>query len=143
MSIKKTASAHWAGDLKTGIGSISTETGVLRDAPYGFKARFEGGKGTNPEELIGAAHAGCFSMALSMILGDAGLKADSIDTKAEVTLDQVDGGFAITAVHLILKAKIPGATQQQFDELTKKAKEGCPVSKVLNAKITLDATLQS
>ena len=141
MSIKKTASAHWAGDLKTGIGSISTETGVLRDAPYGFKARFEGGKGTNPEELIGAAHAGCFSMALSMILGDAGLKADSIDTKAEVTLDQVDGGFAITAVHLILKAKIPGATQQQFDELTKKAKEGCPVSKVLNAKITLDATL--
>ena len=143
MSIKKTASAHWAGDLKTGIGSISTETGVLRDAPYGFKARFEGGRGTNPEELIGAAHAGCFSMALSMILGDAGLKADSIDTKAEVTLDQVEGGFAITAVHLILKAKIPGATQQQFDELTKKAKEGCPVSKVLNAKITLDATLQA
>ena len=143
MSIKKTASAHWAGDLKTGIGSISTETGVLRDAPYGFKARFEGGKGTNPEELIGAAHAGCFSMALSMILGDAGLKADSIDTKAEVTLDQVEGGFAITTVHLILKAKIPGATQQQFDELTKKAKEGCPVSKVLNAKITLDATLVS
>ena len=143
MSIKKTASAHWAGDLKTGIGSISTETGVLRDAPYGFKARFEGGKGTNPEELIGAAHAGCFSMALSMILGDAGLKADSIDTKAEVTLDQVEGGFAITAVHLILKAKIPGATQQQFDELTKKAKEDCPVSKVLNAKITLDATLQA
>lgn len=93
MSIKKTASAHWAGDLKTGIGSISTETGVLRDAPYGFKARFEGGKGTNPEELIGAAHAGCFSMALSMILGDAGLKADTIDTTAEVTLDQVDGGL--------------------------------------------------
>ena len=143
MSIKKTASAHWAGDLKTGIGSISTETGVLRDAPYGFKARFEGGKGTNPEELIGAAHAGCFSMALSMILGDAGLKADSIDTKAEVTLDQVDGGFAITAVHLILKAKVSGASQEQFNELTKKAKEGCPVSKVLNAKITLDATLVS
>ena len=143
MSIKKTASAHWAGDLKTGIGSISTETGVLREAPYGFKARFEGGKGTNPEELIGAAHAGCFSMALSMILGDAGLKADSIDTQAEVTLDQVEGGFAITAVHLILKAKVPGATLQQFNELTKKAKEGCPVSKVLNATITLDATLLS
>lgn len=143
MSIKKTASAHWAGDLKTGIGSISTETGVLREAPYGFKARFEGGKGTNPEELIGAAHAGCFSMALSMILGDAGLKADSLDTTAEVTLDQVDGGFAITAVHLVLKAKVPGATQEQFNELTKKAKEGCPVSKVLNAKITLDATLLS
>jgi len=143
MSIKKTASAHWAGDLKTGIGSISTETGVLRDAPNGFKARFEGGKGTNPEELIGAAHAGCFSMALSMILGDAGLTADSIDTTAEVTLDQVEGGFAITAVHLVLKAKVPGATQEKFAELTTKAKEGCPVSKVLNAKITLDATLLS
>lgn len=112
-------------------------------SPYGFKARFEGGKGTNPEELIGAAHAGCFSMAFSMILGDAGLKADSIDTQAEVTLDQVDGGFAITAVHLILKAKIPGASQTQFDELSKKAKEGCPVSKVLNATITLDGTLVS
>jgi osmotically inducible protein OsmC len=108
---------------------------------FGFKARFEGGKGTNPEELIGAAHAGCFSMAFSMILGDAGLKADSIDTQAEVTLDQVEGGFAITAVHLVLKAKIPGASQAQFDELSKKAKEGCPVSKVLNAKISLDATL--
>lgn len=141
MSIKKTASAHWAGDLKTGIGSISTETGVLREAPYGFKARFEGGKGTNPEELIGAAHAGCFSMALSMILGEAGLTAESIDTTAEVTLDKQGDGFAITAVHLVLKAKVPGATQQQFDELTTKAKEGCPVSKVLNAKITLDATL--
>ncbi|SEM63979.1 osmotically inducible protein OsmC [Pseudomonas sp. ok272] len=141
MSIKKKASAHWEGDLKTGIGSISTETGVLRDAPYGFKARFEGGKGTNPEELIGAAHAGCFSMALSLILGEAGLKADSIDTQAEVTLDQVDGGFAITAVHLILKAKIPGANQQQFDALSNQAKQGCPVSKVLNAKISLDATL--
>ena len=121
MAIVKKASAHWAGDLKTGIGSISTETGVLREAPYGFKARFEGGKGTNPEELIGAAHAGCFSM--------------------EVTLDQVDGGFAITAVKLILKAKIPGATQAQFEELSNKAKEGCPVSKVLNAKITLEASL--
>ena len=143
MSIKKTASAHWAGDLKTGIGSISTETGVLREAPYGFKARFEGGKGTNPEELIGAAHAGCFSMALSMILGEAGLTAESIDTTAEVKLDKQDDGFAITAVHLVLKAKVPGATQQQFDELTTKAKEGCPVSKVLKADITLDATLLS
>ncbi|MGI3744232.1 MAG: OsmC family protein [Janthinobacterium lividum] len=139
----KKASAHWEGDLKSGIGSISTETGVLREAPYGFKARFEGGKGTNPEELIGAAHAGCFSMALSMILGNANLKADSIDTTADVTLDQVDGGFAITAVHLTLKAKIPGATQEQFEKLTNDAKEGCPVSKVLNAKITLDATLVS
>ncbi len=143
MSIVKKASAHWEGDLKSGIGSISTETGVLREAPYGFKARFEGGKGTNPEELIGAAHAGCFSMALSMILGDAGLTAESIDTTADVTLDQVEGGFAITAVHLTLKAKVPGATQEQFTELTNKAKEGCPVSKVLNATITLDATLVS
>ena len=143
MSIVKKASAHWEGDLKTGIGSISTETGVLREAPYGFKARFEGGKGTNPEELIGAAHAGCFSMALSMILGGENLKADSIDTTADVTLDQVDGGFAITAVHLTLKAKVPGATQEQFDKLTAMSKEGCPVSKVLNAKITLDATLLS
>lgn len=143
MSIIKKASAHWEGDLKNGIGSISTETGVLREAPYGFKARFEGGKGTNPEELIGAAHAGCFSMALSMILGNAGFTAESIDTQAEVSLDQVEGGFSISAVHLILKAKVPGASQEQFDELTKQAKEGCPVSKVLNAKITLDATLLS
>jgi osmotically inducible protein OsmC len=143
MAIVKKASAHWEGDLKTGIGAISTETGVLREAPYGFKARFEGGRGTNPEELIGAAHAGCFSMAFSMILGDAGLKADSIDTQAEVTLDQVDGGFAITAVKLILQAKIPGASQAQFEELSNKAKEGCPVSKVLNAKISLEATLVS
>jgi osmotically inducible protein OsmC len=143
MSIVKKASAHWEGDLKSGIGSISTETGVLREAPYGFKARFEGGKGTNPEELIGAAHAGCFSMALSMILGGENLTAESIDTSADVTLDQVDGGFAITAVHLTLKAKVPGATQEQFERLTQAAKEGCPVSKVLNAKITLDATLVS
>ena len=143
MSIIKKASAHWEGDLKNGIGSLSTETNVLNKAPYGFKARFEGGKGTNPEELIGAAHAGCFSMALSMILGEANLKAESIDTEAQVTLEQLADGFSITAVHLILKAKIPGATQQQFDELTRKAKEGCPVSKVLNAKITLDATLVS
>lgn len=144
MAIKKTASAHWVGDLKTGVGSISTETGVLREAPYGFTARFEGGKGTNPEELIGAAHAGCFSMALSMILGGANLTAESIDTTAEVSLDKVGEGFEITAVHLVLKAKVPGATQAQFDELTTKAKEGCPVSKVLKgAKITLDATLLS
>lgn len=143
MSIVKKASAHWEGDLKSGIGSISTETRVLDKAPYGFKARFEGGKGTNPEELIGAAHAGCFSMALSMILEGAGLKADSIDTEAAVTLEQSAGGFDITAVHLTLKARIPNATQEQFDDLTKKAKEGCPVSKVLNANITLDATLLS
>lgn len=108
---------------------------MLREAPYGFKARFEGGKGTNPEELIGAAHAGCFSMALSMILGDAGLKADSLDTTAEVTLDQVDGGFAITAVHLVLKAKVPGATQEQFNELTKKRKKAARCPKCLTPRL--------
>lgn len=142
--MKKTASAVWKGDLKTGLGSISTETGVLKDAPYGFKARFEDGPGTNPEELIGAAHAGCFSMAFSMILGGEGLTPDEIKTKAEVTLDKVGDGFEITAVHLIMSAKIPGATQAQFEELSNKAKEGCPVSKLLKgANITLDATLVS
>lgn len=140
--MKKTASAIWEGDLKQGKGQISTESGVLSNAPYGFNARFEGGKGTNPEELIGAAHAGCFSMALSMILGEAGLVPDRIDTTAEVTLDKLADGFAITAVHLVLKASVPNATPEQFAELADKAKAGCPVSKVLKgADITLDATL--
>lgn len=138
----KTASAVWKGSLKDGQGEISTETGVLKSAPYGFKARFENGPGTNPEELIGAAHAGCFSMALSMILGEANLTADRIDTTAQVTLDKLADGFAITKVHLILKASIPGASDEQFQELAGKAKAGCPVSKVLTgAEITLDASL--
>src|SRR5450830_539678 len=137
----KKAFAIWKGSLKDGTGTISTETGVLDNAQYGFKSRFENGKGTDPEELIGAAHAGCFSMALSMILGEAGLTAEKMETTAEVTLDKVDDGFAITAVHLILKAKIPGADQAKFEELTGKAKAGCPVSKLLKANITLDATL--
>jgi len=141
--MKKTASAHWQGGLKDGKGTISTESGALKQIPYGFNTRFEGTPGSNPEELIGAAHAGCFSMALSMILGEAGFKADSIDTTAEVTLDKQPDGFAITAVHLILKAKVPGASEAQFLELANKAKAGCPVSKVLNAKISLDATLQA
>ena len=140
--MKKKASAVWKGGLKDGIGSISTETGVLREAPYGFKARFEGGKGTNPEELIGAAHAGCFSMALSMILGEAGLTAERIETSAEVTLDKVGDGFEITSSHLVLKANIPGADAAKFKELAEKAKTGCPVSKVLKCKISLDATLE-
>lgn len=139
--MKKTASAVWQGGLKDGKGQISTESGALKEAPYGFNTRFEGTPGTNPEELIGAAHAGCFSMALSMILGEAGLTPERIDTTAEVTLDKQPDGFAITAVHLILKAKVPGASQQQFLELASKAKAGCPVSKVLNANISLDATL--
>jgi osmotically inducible protein OsmC len=141
--INRNASAHWSGGLKDGKGAISLESGAMKDYPYGFAARFEGQKGTNPEELLGAAHAGCFTMALSLILEQAGLKADSMDTQAKVTLEQVEGGFAITAVHLTLKAKIPGTDQAKFTELANKAKAGCPVSKVLKADITLDASLVS
>ncbi|MFJ4383308.1 OsmC family protein [Pseudomonas sp. NPDC089407] len=139
--MKKTASAIWQGGLKDGKGLLSTESGALKQNPYGFNTRFEGTPGTNPEELLGAAHAGCFSMALSMMLGEAGLTADRIDTAAEVTLDKQADGFAITAVHLVLRAKVPGASEAQFLEIANKAKEGCPVSKVLNAKISLDAAL--
>ncbi|MCY1458680.1 Peroxiredoxin OsmC [compost metagenome] len=139
--MKKTASAIWQGGLKDGKGLLSTESGALKQNPYGFNTRFEDQPGTNPEELIGAAHAGCFSMALSMMLGEAGFTPDRIDTIAEVTLDKKDDGFAITAVHLILKAKVPGASQAQFLEVANKAKAGCPVSKVLNATISPDATL--
>ncbi|ARP86239.1 OsmC family protein [Bordetella genomosp. 9] len=141
--MKKKASAVWKGDLKSGTGTISTESGALSNAPYGFNTRFGDVKGTNPEELIGAAHAGCFSMALSNILGESGLKADSIETEAVVTLDKADGGFAITAVHLTVVARIPGADAKAFEEAANKAKAGCPVSKVLNANITMDARLAS
>jgi osmotically inducible protein OsmC len=127
--------------LKDGKGAISTESGALKDYPYGFAARFEGKPGTNPEELIGAAHAGCFTMALSLILGEAGLTAEQMDTKAEVTLEKQADGFAITAVHLTLRARIPGADKVKFADLAAKAKQGCPVSKLFNAPITLDATL--
>jgi len=143
MKIKRRGSAAWKGGLKDGKGSITTESGALQAYPYGFASRFEGQRGTNPEELIGAAHAGCFTMALSLILGEAKLVADQMDTSAEVTLEQVEGGFAITAVHLTLKARIPGATQAQFEELAGKAKAGCPVSKLFKADITLDAKLVS
>ncbi|WP_207878752.1 OsmC family protein [Pseudomonas sp. 32_A] len=139
--MKKTASAIWQGGLKDGKGLLSTESGALKQNPYGFNTRFEGSSGTNPEELIGAAHAGCFSMALSMMLGEAGLTPDRIDTTAEVTLDKQADGFAITAVHLVLRAKVPGASEAQFLQIADKAKAGCPVSKVLNAKISLDAAL--
>jgi lipoyl-dependent peroxiredoxin len=139
--MKTHGSAIWQGGIKDGKGAISTRSGALNDYPYGFSSRFEGKPGTNPEELIGAAHAGCFTMALSLILGEAGLTAERMETTAEVTLDKVDDGFAITAVHLTLKAKIPGADQSKFDQLTAMAKVGCPVSKLLNAKVTLDATL--
>lgn len=139
--MKKSASAEWKGGLKDGGGTISTETGVLRNAPYGFRSRFEDGPGTNPEELIGAAHAGCFSMALSLMLGNNELKADYIRTKADITLEKVGEGFAITASHLTVNAKIPGADAATFERIANEAKAGCPVSKVLNAKITMQATL--
>ncbi|NNT93381.1 OsmC family protein [Stutzerimonas nitrititolerans] len=141
--MKKTASAVWQGDLKTGKGAISTQSGALKDNPYGFNTRFEDAPGTNPEELIGAAHAGCFSMALSLMLGQAGLTAERIETRAEVTLDKEGEGFAITAIALTLEARIPGADEAQFQQIANQAKEGCPVSKVLNARISLSATLVS
>jgi osmotically inducible protein OsmC len=136
-------SAVWSGGIKDGKGAISTKSGALKDYPYGFASRFEGKPGTNPEELIGAAHAGCFTMALSLILGEAKLTAEHIETKADVTLEKQSDGFAITAVHLILKAKVPGADDAKFKELANEAKAACPVSKLLNAKITLDAALVS
>ena len=143
LKINRTASAAWSGGLKDGRGSISTESGALKAYPYGFAARFEGQKGTNPEELLGAAHAGCFTMALSLILGEAKLTATQMDTTAKVTLEQVEGGFAITASHLTLRAKIPGTDQGTFEELANKAKAGCPISKALKADITLDAKLEA
>lgn len=139
--MKKSAFAHWSGGIKDGQGTISTETGVLREAPYGFKSRFEDGPGTNPEELIGAAHAGCYSMALSLGLGEAGLTADSIDTKAVVSLDKDGDGFTISAVHLTCEARVPKAEKATFDRIAEATKQGCPVSKVLKARITLDAKL--
>ena len=141
--MKTQGSAAWSGGIKDGKGSISTKSGALAAYPYGFASRFEGKPGSNPEELIGAAHAACFTMALSLILGEAGLTATQMDTTAEVTLDKVGDGYAITASHLTLKAKIPGTDQKTFEELAGKAKAGCPVSKVLKANITLDATLES
>lgn len=141
MAIKKFGTAHWEGPIKEGKGTVSTESQALNQQPYGFNTRFEGKPGTNPEELLGAAHAACFSMALSLILGDAGLTAKSIDTKAEVSLNKAADGFEIDAIALTLKADVPGASREQFEELANKAKTGCPVSKLFKATITLDATL--
>lgn len=141
--MKRNAKAVWQGGLKDGKGTISTDSGVLSDTQYSFSTRFENGIGTNPEELIAAAHAGCFSMALSAQLGSAGLTAERIATTASVTLDKTDSGFAITAVHLDVSVKIPGADQAVFDEAARQAKEGCPVSRVLNAKITMDTKLEA
>lgn len=141
--IKKKGSAVWKGTLKEGKGTVSTETGVLNEQPYGFQTRFEGKKGTNPEELIAAAHASCFSMALSGVLGEHGLTADDISTTATVSLEKKDGGFTVTKSHLSMTAKIPGADDETFQTAAKAAKENCPISRLLNAEITMDAKLVS
>ena len=140
--MKRNATAVWKGDLKSGSGTMSTGSGAVKDAAYGFSTRFEEKPGSNPEELIAAAHAGCFSMALSAQLGTMGLTPAEIRTSAAVSLEKVGEGFAITAVHLTVKAKIPGADQAQFQTAANNAKAGCPVSKVLNATITMDAALE-
>jgi len=141
--MKRKASAVWKGSIKDGKGTISTDSGVLSETQYSFSTRFEDGTGTNPEELIAAAHAGCFSMALSGQLGEAGLTAESINTTAAVTLEKTTDGFAITTIHLDVTARIPGADRQAFETAANNAKAGCPVSKLLNAKITMDAKLEA
>jgi osmotically inducible protein OsmC len=141
--MKRKASALWQGSLKDGKGTISTDSGVLSDTQYSFTSRFAEGTGTNPEELIAAAHAGCFSMALSNELGGAGLTPASISTTAAVTLEKTAAGFTITAVHLDVTARVPGASQQAFEAAAAAAKSGCPVSKVLKADITMNAKLES
>jgi osmotically inducible protein OsmC len=139
--MKRSGSAVWKGGLKDGHGTLSTESGSLSAVPYSFAKRFESEPGTNPEELIAAAHAACFSMALSARIANAGMRAESIETTATVSLDQVNGGFAITASHLQTTVKIPNADRAAFEKATESAKSGCPVSKLLNATITMDATL--
>jgi osmotically inducible protein OsmC len=141
--MKRSASAVWKGGLRDGKGTISSDSGVLSDTQYSFATRFAQGKGTNPEELIAAAHAGCFAMALSNELGQAGLTPERISTTAALTLEKTEAGFTITAVHLDVSAKVPGATRQAFETAANSAKAGCPVSKVLNAKITMEARLEA
>lgn len=141
--MKRKGLATWSGGIKDGKGTVSTDSGVLENTQFSFSSRFEEGTGTNPEELIAAAHAGCFSMALSGQLGKAGLTADRISTVASVTLEKSGDGFAITTVHLDVTAKVPGADEQAFEKATTDAKNGCPVSKVLNAAISMDAKLES
>ncbi len=140
--MNRKGSAVWNGGLKDGKGTVSTESGTLTNAQYSFSTRFEDGKGTNPEELIAAAHAGCFSMALSGQLNAAGLAPESINTTATVTVEKVEGGFGITAIALEVRARVPGADSEKFQTAAKNAKEGCPVSKVLNAKISMNAVLE-
>src|SRR6267378_2462175 len=139
--MQRKASAEWKGGLKDGKGAVSSASGILSNTPYSFTTRFENAPGTNPEELIAAAHAACFSMALSAQLGEAKLKAESIATSATLTLEKLDSGWTITAVHLDVAAKVPGASAEAFNTAASNAKAGCPVSKVLNAKITMDAKL--
>src|SRR3954471_5487048 len=141
--MKRKASAEWKGGLKDGKGTISTDSGVLSTAQYSFGTRFEEGKGTNPEELIAAAHAGCFSMALSGQLGNAGMTAEQIRTTANVTLEKTDAGFTVTSVHLDVLARIPGADKTAFETAANNAKAGCPISRLLNTNITMDAKLES
>jgi osmotically inducible protein OsmC len=141
-TIKRRASAEWLGTGKEGKGSLTTQSGTLKDTPYSFNARFGDGQGTNPEELIAAAHAGCFSMATAFQLGGAGHPPESLHTDATLSMEQEGAGWKIAAVHLVLRAKVPGIDPAKFQELVAAAKAGCPVSKVLNATITLDATLE-
>ena len=140
--MKRTASAVWKGGLKDGKGSISTESGVLSDTQYSFSTRFEDGKGTNPEELIAAAHASCFSMALSLQLGTENKTPESIQTEAAVTLIKTDAGFTVTAVHLKVRAKVPGASPPDFQLAAEAAKANCPISRLLKAEITMEAKLE-
>jgi osmotically inducible protein OsmC len=140
--MKRKASAQWQGDLKTGKGTVSTESGVLASTPYSFSTRFESVKGTNPEELVAAAHAGCFTMALSAELGKANLVPALLQTTCTVTLDKVDGGWGITESHLEVVAKIPGASPEAFRKAAETAETGCPISKLFKTKITMDAKLQ-
>ncbi|MFG1373905.1 OsmC family protein [Xanthobacter oligotrophicus] len=142
MAIIRTGSAQWSGGIKDGKGAISTESGALSAYPYGFASRFENQKGSNPEELLGAAHAACFTMALSLILGEAGLTATDLQTSAKVSLEKKEAGYEITAVDLTLVGTVPGATPEQFAELAGKAKANCPLSKVIRAAISLDASLK-
>lgn len=141
--MERKATAVWSGDLKTGKGQISTQSGLMKEAQYGFTTRFENGPGTNPEELIAAAHAGCFSMALSGQLGNAGMTADSISTEAKVTMEKLEAGWTVTAIHLDVKAKIPNADAAKFETAANNAKTGCPISRLLapGTKITMSASL--
>jgi len=137
------ASARWQGTAKEGSGTITTQSATLKDTPYSFVARFGDGKGTNPEELVAAAHAGCFTMALSFMLNNAGFTADAIDTEAALTMDQVGGNWTVTAIHLTTRARVPAIDAAKFAEIAGSAKANCPISRVLNATITMDAKLAS